>query len=153
MFIILGEVISTEVKTYYIDEQKNTGEFLIETITIHECLKGDYQTGDEIVVGEDGNGTTIINNNIIKSGGYLEKGDKVVLFLERDQDNLEWFKKMYENEVMPYGKSSLQGRIWLDDNYEIDQTKNDYEYALFKDCEAINKLKSQIEEIINTQNS
>ena len=151
--IISGEVVCTEVKTYYASERKDTEEVLVATVKIHECFKGDYQEGDEIITGEVGDGKTIVKSNIIKSGGYLEKGDKVVLFLERDQDDVELFNILHENEVMPYLHSSLQGRIWLDDSYEVDKIKNNYEFALFRECKTTNELKLQIAEIMSAQSN
>ncbi|MCL2019872.1 MAG: hypothetical protein FWG70_08965 [Oscillospiraceae bacterium] len=127
--IVIGVVQSVEVITAV--DRDNADLVSFSKIQVEEVISGDLKKGEHIFVPEHGNGIDYVFSPTIQSGGYLKKGDEVMLFLhktERSEDEI--IKTTNFGNYLPlYTFHPLQGRIWLDENGEIDLERNAYQFS------------------------
>jgi len=130
--IIIGTVQSTQEVTMIME-----GDWLhfasLSNIEVIEVISGNAQVGDIIPVWESGNGRTEIYRDIIKTGGYLEASDKCLLLLHIYDENSSVSEDLRRNNlehlIPSYTFHPYHGRIWLDENGEIDLERNAYQFS------------------------
>ena len=133
---VVVDVEKTEVLEYTLDNASDneTRKARVATVKVKDVLLGDQKVGEKLQIFQQGDGTTIIYEEELQTGGYLEKGTKWFLFLE---------KKEFLNNTYFYIRS-LIGQYELDDDgHIISQTelsKEDRYFGGVKTVEDMRKL-------------
>ncbi len=151
--IVTGKIVGIKVDNIATSEDEDVVKSRVTyyTMEIEKVLKGDLKVNQEATFVVNGDGEKFISGHIESTGGYMKKGDNVLMFLEEPEDGyIEQFKKFNKNKNTDfYLIHPLEGRIWLDENGEIDKEKNDFE-AMY--ISYIRKL-SDIEFITNNKDA
>ena len=148
--IVVGTVEKTKTVKYNYPEDAivsdgETGEnALWIAFRVEEVWKGGLNAGDRIEIAESGDGETVIYQHILDFGGYLQKKDRVLLFLSYNEADRTAFEKANPGKKFPY-TIWTQGTLWLDERGRIAEGKNPYaEWA--QGCETLAQVRERIEE-------
>ena len=151
--IVAGKIVGIKVDNiaYTDDEEVAKNRVTHYTMKIEKVLKGDLEVNKKVSFIVNGDGEKFISNHIESTGGYMKKGDKVLMSLEEPEDGyIEQFEKFNKNKNVDFQFiHPLQGRIWLDENGEIDKEKNNFDAM---GLSYIRKL-SDIEYIMNNKDA
>ena len=119
-------------------------------ITVLHSLRGTVPNNKEIVVPLDGDGKTYIVSNINRVGGYFEKGDRVLLFLNKRSEETwssmkEHYPKYYQKtkkfkKTLRVPISYYQSIYRLDEEGNILHERNNSNMGLFTDCATVDEL-------------
>ncbi len=148
--IIVGKVKNSNP----IIQIRENAEEKYEAHTLHEVeiekvIFGNVKTGDTVYVLEDGDNHIRINHvySDKQFGGYIQTGDYVILFLNQIEEEFKYVVQgdatYVESNSQQQGKyiveaasdiitlktyystHPLQGRIWLTEDKQIDQERNE----------------------------
>lgn len=145
--IITGKIVDIEFDEIRLDEDAEKERVIYYTIQIKKVLKGDLKVNTKAKFLVAGDGKKFISQQIMDTGGYMKKGDNVLMFLKNLEDYfIEDYKKFNNKDADFHLIHHLQGRIWLDKNYEIDKEKNDFEAMHLDSIRSV----SDIEHIMKT---
>jgi len=127
--IVIGTVFSVNEEIVYDLETNEMFPSNFIQFNIEQVISGDFHEQSIINIFENGNGKTYVYSPTMKTGGYLKMNDKVLLFLVRaDEYSEESIRFSDLHHLTPaYMFHPYHGRIWLDENGEIDLEKNAFE--------------------------
>lgn len=157
--IVVGEVIDTKIEklehSLTIDRERK--DMVVSTLKITEVIKGEKTKGDTIEIAQIGNGTDYKISIYERGGGYFQKGDKLLAFLNTDEESNNKFKNAYNGREMPYVIRGVNtgGQLWLDNNNNIiEKNIQDNQFKEYKTLNGIiNRLKEIDTQIKNSSSS
>lgn len=154
-FIIQGTVSKVEQLELVLDEDGQPEPSTFAYVHVENSLKGGILEGNTIIVLLEGDGKTVIINDLEESGGYFEQGDNVLLFLTKRDTNDAVYKE-YNPERYNLDKqgpyilvSYCQGRFWLNNANKIQHGKNKTAYGLFRHLKSLEELEATIAEDVS----
>ncbi len=145
-YIITGKVTDKKVREIIAAEDYSTMLFSFYTIEINKSISGGLKEKEKIKVMIRGDGENLISEGIEQTGGYMKKGDNVLLFLNNpDEFSRNFYEEVYKEKMNYYFlKTSLQGRIWLDDNGEFDKNMQEYNSKCLENIKSIEDIENML---------
>lgn len=151
--IAVGKVEKAETVSYAVPgeyqgaTQAPVQKAHVLTLKVEEDLKGTLQKGDRIPIAQEGDNETIVCTNVRDSGGYLEKGDRVLLFLAYNAEETERFQETNPGKLLPYTIiSEYQGKLLFRGNSDTltwKNPKNDWA----RDCKTLDDVRALLEAV------
>ncbi len=142
--VIVGKVKnSTPVISIYENSNRKYEPSMLNEVEVVEVISGNLKKGDIVTVHELGDGSVFIYRSYEQFGGYLKTGDYVILFLNKSEDEHNYvvqgektYRENHDTYVIEaasevktlktlYSVHPCQGRIWLTEDKQIDQERNE----------------------------
>ena len=143
--VIVGKVKnSTPVISIYENSNRKYEPSMLNEVEVVEVISGNLKKGDIVTVHELGDGSVFIYRSYEQFGGYLKKDDYAILLLRKGTESehnyvVQGEKTYRENDCTYvieaasevkalktyYTTHRCQGRIWLTEDKQIDQERNE----------------------------
>ena len=108
---------------------------------VERVIKGNLEEGGEIRMSQNGDNHTIIDTAVEESGGYLQKGQRWLLFLgERNELAQKVYWDLYHYQL-PYSIYTMVGQYALDENDHI-TFMTDTSRSLLGDIQSVDDMEA-----------
>lgn len=150
-FIIVGTVTKTEIIHMIGGSEEEVNDeatpMQLSYITVNRSLRGSLSANEKIVVPLVGDDKTLIVTDLYDVGGYFEKGEQILLFLDSWSEESLTFLKKHNPSIYRKYKSTIkhvtnyiQGIYRLDEEGNILHDLNQTGMGLFTDCATVDEL-------------
>jgi hypothetical protein len=136
-YIVTAKIMKTEIHKMKESNAEDSKEsnFYVITAKVEEVLRGDFTSGQEIQIIQEGDNKDTIYEYIIKNGGYLKENTRWLLFLNKDV--------VLENSYVV----SINGQYQLNDKDEI-TFRTDMSKQYFNEFQTVGEMKKILDTLV-----